>query len=167
MSGSAKTGDVLPDHPVKRTIGFSLAKTCKAHRGNVGGLLAEVGLHPGQEMVLIELWQEDGLRGGELAARLGVEPPTITKMLTRLERFDLVERRPDLNDARSFRAYLTAEGRTLEEPVHRIWKAAEERALDGLSADERHAFHELLLKVRSNLEPGFDRDDVDSGGSEV
>ncbi|MDQ3794653.1 MAG: MarR family transcriptional regulator [Actinomycetota bacterium] len=57
--------------------------------------MAEVELHVGQEMVLIELWREDGLRGGELAERLGVVSPTVTKMLRRLERCGLVSRRRD------------------------------------------------------------------------
>ncbi len=141
---------------IKENTSYTLAKTCKAHRVAVGGLLAEVSLHPGQEMVLVELWQDDGLRGGELATRLAVEPPTITKMLRRLETCGLVERRPDPEDARSFRVHLTNEGRELEKPVHRIWEAAETKVLAGLSSDERDTLRELLLKVRANLEPGFE-----------
>lgn len=141
-------------HPVKRLTSFTLAKTCKAHRGNIGALLAEHGLHVGQEMVLVELWQEDGLRGGELAVRLGVEPPTITKMLRRLEGCGLVERRPDPSDARSFRVRLTARGRSLEAPVADCWTRAEERLLDGMSAEERRVFQELLGRARANLEQG-------------
>lgn len=138
-------------HPVKKTTGFALAKVCKAHRGSVGGMLAEVGLHVGQEMVLIELWQADGLRGGELACRLGVEPPTVTKMLRRLEDFGLVERCPDPADARSFRVYLTEEGRGLEGPVLRRWNRAEERTFGGLDPSERRELGRLLNKVRAGL----------------
>ena len=138
-------------HPVKETTGFALAKVCKAHRGSVGGMLAEVGLHVGQEMVLIELWQADGLRGGELACRLGVEPPTVTKMLRRLEDFGLVERRPDPADARSFRVHLTEEGRALEGPVLRRWERAEERTFGGLDPSERRELGRLLNKVRAGL----------------
>ena len=54
---------------IKESASFALAKVCKAHRANIGGLLAEHGLHVGQEMVLMELWEDDGLRGGELAVR--------------------------------------------------------------------------------------------------
>ncbi len=125
---------MIRDRSIKETTGFTLAKVCRAHRGKVGELLAEVGLHVGQEMVLIELWREDGLRGGELAERLGVEPPTVTKMLRRLERCGLVSRRQDSEDARSFRVYLTDEGRALEEPVVRCWESVEEKALAGMSA---------------------------------
>ena len=139
-------------HPVKETTGFALAKVCRAHRGNVGGMLAEFGLHVGQDMVLIELWQADGLRGGELACRLGVEPPTITKMLRRLENFGLVERRPDPVDARSFRVYLTREGRDLEDPVSRRFVRAEEKTLAGLDPSERRELARLLAKMRAGFE---------------
>lgn len=145
---------VVRKHPVKERTGFALAKVCKAHRGNVGDLLAEHGLHVGQEMVLVELWESDGLRGGELAARLGVEPPTVTKMLRRLEGCGLVERRPDPSDARSFRVYLTDRGRDLEGPVAGCWERAEGRLLAGLGEEERRTFHELLVRVRSSLDPG-------------
>ena len=106
-------------------------------------------------MVLLELWQEDGLRGGELAARLGVEPPTVTKMLRRLEGCGLVERSQDPTDARSFRAHLTERGRALEESVALCWARAEERTLAGISAGERRTFRKLLIRVRSNLDPAF------------
>ena len=62
-------------HPIRQNTSFALAKVCRAHRTHVGELLAEHGLHVGQEMALVELWQDDGLRCGDLADRLGVEPP--------------------------------------------------------------------------------------------
>jgi MarR family transcriptional regulator, organic hydroperoxide resistance regulator len=110
---------------------------------------------PGQEMVLIELRDQDGLRGGELAERLGVEAPTITKMLRRLENCGFVERRQDLKDARCFRVYLTEEGRSLEEPVARCWEKVEEEAFAGMSVGERRNFHRLLTKVWANRDPNF------------
>jgi DNA-binding MarR family transcriptional regulator len=142
-------------HPVKETTGYTLAKAGRAHRRNVGELLAEVGLHVGQETVLIELWEQDGLRGGELADKLGVEAPTVTKMVRRLERSALVERRRDPEDARSFRVYLTGEGRSLEGPVSRCWERVEEEAFAGMSVGERRNLHRLLAKVRANLDPNF------------
>jgi DNA-binding MarR family transcriptional regulator len=142
-------------HPIRQNTSFALAKVCRAHRAYVGELLAEHGLHVGQEMVLVELWQDDGLRGGDLADRLGVEPPTITKMVRRLEACSLVERRADPEDARSLRVYLTGEGRALEEPVLRCWGRAEQTVLGGMNARDRQTFRRLLDRVRSNLEPEF------------
>ena len=142
-------------HPIRQNTSFALAKVCRAHRAYVGELLAEHGLHVGQEMVLVELWQDDGLRGGELAERLGVEPPTITKMLRRLETCGLVERRADPEDARSLRVYLTGQGWSLEEPVVRCWKRAEQTVLSGINARDRLTIRRLLDRVKSNLDSGF------------
>ena len=151
-----ETHAVAPEiHPIRQNTSFALAKVCRAHRAHVGELLAEHGLHVGQEMVLLELWQDDGLRGGELAERLGVEPPTITKMLRRLETCGLVERRADQEDARSLRVYLTDKGRALEEPVLGCWERAEQTVLAGMNARDRQTFRRLLDRVKSNLDPGF------------
>jgi DNA-binding MarR family transcriptional regulator len=144
-----------PVHPITQNASFALAKVCRAHRVHVGELLAEHGLHVGQEMVLVELWQDDGLRGGALAERLGVEHPTITKMLRRLEACGLVERRADPEDARSLRVYLTGKGRELRVPVMRCWERAERTVLAGMNARERGTFRRLLDRVRSNLDPEF------------
>jgi DNA-binding MarR family transcriptional regulator len=142
-------------HPIRQNTSFTLAKVCRAHRTHVGELLAEHGLHVGQEMVLVELWQDDGLRGGDLADRLGVEPPTITKMLRRLESCGLVERRADEEDARSLRVYLTGRGRALEESVVRCWERAEQTVLAGMNARDRQTFRRLLDRVKDNLDRGF------------
>ncbi len=142
-------------HPIRQNTSFALAKVCRAHRAHVGELLAEHGLHVGQEMVLVELWQEDGLRGGDLAERLGVEHSTVTKMLRRLEACGFLERRADVEDARSLRVYLTRQGRALEGPVARCWERAEQTVLAGMNARDRQTFRRLLDRVKSNLDPEF------------
>ena len=136
---------------VEASTGYLLAKVCRAHRGNVGALLSGVGLHVGQEMVLLELWKEDGLKGGELAARLRVEPPTVTRMLQRLEGCGLVERRRDPGDARSFRVHLTQKGRDLEGPVAERWGRIEAQAFEGMSEEEKLLLRGLLARLRGNL----------------
>ena len=132
---------------IKETTGYTLAKACRARRGNVGEPLAEVGLHVGREMVLIELWEQDGLRGGELAEKLGVEPPTITKTLRRLEGCGLVERRQELPGVPHPRRSLPR--RT------RCWERVEEGTFAGMSVGERRNLRRLLTKVRANLDPNF------------
>ena len=137
--------------PIEETAGFALAKACRAHRAAVGATLGEVGLHVGQEMVLLELWREDGLKGGELAARLRVEPPTVTRMLQRLESCGLVQRRRDPDDARGVRVYLTERGRALEGPVTERWSEVEKKAFEGMGEEEKVLLRGLLAQVRENL----------------
>ena len=145
MIGSGRTT------PVEETTSFALAKACRAHRVSVGAELARLGLHVGQEMVLLELWREDGLKGGELAARLRVEPPTVTRMLQRLEACGLVKRSRDPEDARSLRVYLTPAGRNLQDPVAETWARIEEETFQGMSEKEKQLFRSYLARVRQNL----------------
>ncbi len=137
--------------PIGETTGYLLARACKAHRGSVGATLAQVGLHVGQEMVLSHLWRRDGLTPSELADRLGVEPPTVTNMLSRMERAGLLERCRDPQDARCTRVYLTERGRELREPVEHRWRAVQERAFAGITAKEEALLRELLARVHDNL----------------
>jgi len=138
--------------PMKETTGFALAKACRAHRASVGAALAPMGLHVGQEMFLLELWREDGLKMGELAGRLRVEPPTVTRMLQRLENCGLVERRRDTDDARGIRVYLTEKGRALEGPVTGCWDGVEARTFGGMSEEEKRVLRGLLDRIRANLD---------------
>jgi MarR family transcriptional regulator, organic hydroperoxide resistance regulator len=139
---------------IGETTGYMLARVCKAHRGSVGDALAEVGLHVGQEMVLLRLWQQDGLTPSELAGALGVEPPTVTNMLSRMERAELLERCRDPKDARCTRVYLTEKGRELREPVERCWDRVEERAFAGVSSEEKMLLRDLLTRLHDNLTRG-------------
>jgi DNA-binding MarR family transcriptional regulator len=136
---------------IGETTGYLLARVCKAHRGTVGDAVAEVGLHVGQEMVLLHLWQRDGLTPSELAGALGVEPPTVTNMLSRMEKAGLLERCRDSRDARCTRVYLTEKGRELREPVERRWEAVEERAFAGVTTEEDALLRDLLARLHDNL----------------
>src|SRR6266487_4737630 len=98
----------------------------------VSDAFAELGLHLGQDLLLGELWEDDGLSQSELIARLGVEPPTMTKMLQRMERAGLLRRERAPAGGRVWRVYLTERGRALERPVREIRAEVERRLLAGL-----------------------------------
>jgi MarR family transcriptional regulator, organic hydroperoxide resistance regulator len=140
--------------PIGETTGYLLARVCKAHRGGVGATLAELGLHVGQEMVLSHLWRQDGMTPSELAERLGVEPPTVTNMLSRMEKAGFLERCRDTGDARCTRVYLTEKGRELREPVEQRWEEVQERAFAGITADEEALLRDVLVKIHDNLTRG-------------
>ncbi len=106
------------------------------HRDNLGFLLAKATqrwnelLHAGFERegyghvrpsygaILVPLFEEDGLRLGELAKRARLSKQTMTTMVRLLEREKLVRSRPDIEDGRATRVFLT-------EPARRFRPAAE------------------------------------------
>lgn len=136
------------------TIGYLLAHVCKAHHVRARALLDEIGLYRGQQFVLCALWQEEGLTHSELAERLHVHPATVSNALKRMERTGFLERRPDREDQRVSRVYLTEAGREIRGAVERVWTALEERTLEGFSAEECETLERLLERVRENLEEG-------------
>lgn len=131
---------------------YLLVRAAKAHRGLVAQGLSDLGLHVGQELVLAQLWREDGLRHSQLAERLGVERPTVTKVLKGMERGELVTREPDAADARASRVWLTERGRILRDPVEQVWWAAERATLQGLDPGEGDLLQRALSRMLVDLE---------------
>jgi DNA-binding MarR family transcriptional regulator len=138
--------DVIED-----TISFLLAQVCKAHRNAANTALQGVELYVGQEMVLFQLTQEDGLTQTHLAERMCIEAPTLTRMLQRMERDQIIKRLPDSDDARISRVYLTEHARSLQPRIEACWMGLEQQTLAGLTQEERLLLRRLLLQVRSNL----------------
>ena len=138
-------------HPLDDYIGYRILQIHRAHRSRAEAALNQLGLHTGQEMLLFHLWNEEGLTQSQLVEQLCVEPPTVTKMLQRLEQAGLVERRQDAEDARVSRVYLTPKGRVLKAQVKAIWDNLESLTVRGLSEVEKALMRRLLDQVNDNL----------------
>jgi DNA-binding MarR family transcriptional regulator len=140
------------DHRAQEeTISFLLNTICRAQRSHVSDALAQLGLYAGQENFLWQLWREDGLTQSQMVERMCVQPPTVSKMLDRMEKAGLVTRRPDPDDSRVTRVYLTGQGRAIEHGVCDTWCGMEDRLTANLSTEERVLLRRLLLQVRENL----------------
>ncbi|WP_249691349.1 MarR family transcriptional regulator [Stappia sp. WLB 29] len=135
----------------KKSVTFRLAQTAKAQRSRAGIHLSRIGLHPGQEAVLKVLSEDDGQTMSQLAAVLSVQPPTITKMVTRLSAQGFLRRAASETDGRLARVFLTDEGRALVETIDRAWKRLEREALTGLDEKDRKKLRKLLRQVEKNL----------------
>jgi DNA-binding MarR family transcriptional regulator len=133
-------------------LNLLLIRAARAHRVRLGRLLAELGLHPGQEGLLMQLWAQDGQTQAQLAAALGVEAPTITKMVARMEAHGLVARHADDADRRASRVYLTAEGKRLKRPVERAWKKLAEEMTAELSERQQGSLRAGLRSAVHNLQ---------------
>lgn len=117
----------------------------------MGRRLAALGLHPGQDALLRLLWAEDGQRQTRLAEGLQVEPPTVTKMLQRMEAAGLVTRKVDKTDGRVSLVKLTAKGKRLQPKVEAATTEVIRAATRGISAKEAATLADTLDKVTANL----------------
>ena len=137
--------------PEYESINFLLGMICRAQRGKMSEALTEIGLYAGQEMFLWQLWRQDGLTQSQMVERMCVQPPTVSKMLDRLEKAGLVKRRPDSEDIRISRVYLTEQGHRSQRAVRDIWTSIEQRLIEGLTLEERIVLRRLLLQVHENV----------------
>lgn len=109
------------------------------------------GVRGGQQFILRALWEEDGLTPGEIARRLGLATPTVTKATHRMAAAGLVVRRPHPTDRRLVRIHLSERGAALRKEIHDEMRALSERALAGFTDPERARFIDFLERLRDNL----------------
>jgi DNA-binding MarR family transcriptional regulator len=137
------------DH--RRTITHRLAQAAHAYRVRAGGQLARINLHSGQESLLKALADSDGLSMSDLAAVLGVQPPTITKMISRLAAQDYVERRISTGDGRQAQVFLTERGKHAIAMIDKVWKRIEKTAVAEIDEKDRKRLRKLLRQIERNL----------------
>ena len=77
--------------------------------------LKEMGITYPQYLVLMTLWEEDGMAVNDIAKHLLLETTTVTPLLQRMEQAGLLTRKRDAEDERRRIVTLTPKGRQLEE----------------------------------------------------
>lgn len=109
------------------------------------------GVRSGQQFILRCLWETDGLTPGEIARRLELATPTVTRAATRMEAAGLLRRSPHPTDARLVRLVLTDRGRELEAVIAEEMRRLSEKALRGLTTEEQSQLLRFLHTVRTNV----------------
>jgi MarR family transcriptional regulator, organic hydroperoxide resistance regulator len=130
---------------------LGIGHVCRLHYIRAHQLLERLDLYRGQPKVLYALWAEEGLSHTELAARIHVSAPTVTKMVQRLVKAGMLVRREDPEDQRVSRIYLTEAGRAIRSEVERTWAQLDAESLSGFSVEERTQFVAYLMRVEQNL----------------
>ncbi|WP_440995840.1 MarR family winged helix-turn-helix transcriptional regulator [Arhodomonas sp. SL1] len=97
--------------------------------------------------VLAVLEAEGTVSAGAVARRAGMEPPRVTRAITRLRERGLIWRRTDPADHRVARLGLTAAGQECLDTLHGLDSDAPERLLGGLSETQRQAISLLLARL--------------------
>ncbi len=106
---------------------------------------------PPQWGVLSALLEEDGLTIGALSQKRGLDPPTMTGIVKRLEQVKLVERVHDREDRRVVRVSLTEEGHDLMCFLPAAVVAFSQTALQGISGEKQQEMLLLLQQTIANL----------------
>ena len=133
------------------SVGWLLNNAARLTARRLSTKLAGYNVTPPQWGVLVALWEQDGLSLSELAKRSFFDGPTMTGIVDRLEKANMVERRRESTDRRVISVYLTDEGRLLQEQLPTLSEEANQEALDGLSAAEVEGFVRTLRRIIANL----------------
>jgi len=121
------------------------------HRALAGALLAPLGLHPGQEVLLLELDAEGPRTQGQLATASGCEPPTITNSVRKLEAAGLVVRNPSSTDGRVTIVELSDRGQALLPDLKWAWEQLAERTVAGLTTTPLNELSDALVDLAASL----------------
>ena len=86
---------------------------------------------------LTELLAAHGIAQGQLAALLGLEKSTVSRLAAGLESKGWIRRGRDHQNHRYVRLYLTPQGRAVADRIWQAWQSRQARILAGLTAEER------------------------------
>jgi len=142
---------------------FALYRASRAVIRAYGPLLEPLGLTYPQYLVLLTLWEEDGVPVKRLGDCLALDSATLTPLLKRLEQRGIVERQRDPEDERVVRIRLTPDGKALREKARRIPAELTSRTGCDVTDDRAVArlarLREELTALADRLEP----QDADAG----
>jgi MarR family transcriptional regulator, organic hydroperoxide resistance regulator len=130
---------------------FAVYSTAHAFNRVYKPLLDRLGLTYPQYLVMLVLWERDGLSVTEIGERLFLDSGTLTPLLKRMEAAHLVKRTRSAKDERQVLVALTAQGAGLRDKAKAIVPPA---ILDatGCSLGELTDLHGKLVKLREKLD---------------
>lgn len=144
----------LPTVARKGPISYALFRMAREHRNFVSSLLRPLGLFVGQDILLMHLMEKEGITQTDLIEQIGLDPSTLTKMLSRLEKTGLVTKKPGSSDRRVMEVYLTESGKSLKPHLEKMWQDLEKRTLGQFTAEEKGILYGMLKKMEGSLKTG-------------
>jgi DNA-binding MarR family transcriptional regulator len=145
-----------PDPALDDLLCFDLYAAQRAVVAAYRPVLAELGLTYPQYLVLVLLWERDGLAIKELATRLRLDHATLTPLLRRMEQAGLVARERSLLDERSVTVRLVPRGEALREHQDTVRCAIADAM--GLDVEAARRLAQQLREVSDHLGAAAARD---------
>lgn len=136
----------------RERIGFDLSRMARLWRSRLDERLAPLGLTQAKWVILLHLSQSDGvLPQRELVDRVGVEGPTLVRVLDGLERLNLIERHDSPTDRRAKTVHLTAAAQPILGTIMRIAAELRGEILDGIDDAELAVCLRVFSRMASNI----------------
>ncbi len=135
----------------EESLGFLVNDVSRLMRRNYNRRAQGLGLSLAQWRALAFLSRQEGVKQVTLAESLEIQPITLARLIDRLEEAGLVTRRPDPDDRRAIRLYLTSQAQPLLEQMWELATKTHEDALADLSEKASDALIKSLLQIKQSL----------------
>jgi DNA-binding MarR family transcriptional regulator len=138
--------------PTRDNLGFALAKASQRWNELLAEAFSDRGfpeVRPAYGSVLLPLFEEDGLRMGQIAERSRLAKQTITTLIRLMERDGLVSRQRDPDDARAFRVRLSDRSREFAPAAAAVVADLEELVKGRLGPRQHRSLKHGLTEVMS------------------
>lgn len=136
-------------------VSSAIFRVARVHKALAGRLLRDLGLHPGQELVMMTLWEQGPQRQVDLANTLDTDAPTMTRSIARLERAGLVNRTRSATDRRSVIVAATPKSQPMKAAVGRAWAELERATVGTMPAAHVSAAQDVLAELESSLTTAY------------
>ena len=133
-----------------KNVGYLLKDVSRRYVARFERHAAEVSLTLMQCKVLLHLSRNEGVSQVRLCELTDVEPMMMVRILDRMEADKLLERRPDPDDRRARRLYLTRKAAPILDEIERISEVTRNEFFAGVSKADREAFLKVLEHVHGN-----------------
>lgn len=143
----------------ENSMGFVVNGTAKAFQRSFDiELRKSVGVTLSQWRVVGALMQQPGLTQKELADKVGIESATLVPIIDKMEKENLLKRKPDSNDRRVNRIYLTSKTDSLWESMTECALKIRKSSTRNISDADIQTTLETLRKISKNLTTFSDLD---------
>ncbi|SDT29940.1 MarR family winged helix-turn-helix transcriptional regulator [Bradyrhizobium canariense] len=133
---------------------FAVYSTAHAFNRVYKPLLDRLGLTYPQYLVMLVLWERDGVPVRDIGERLFLDSGTLTPLLKRLEAADLIKRTRSTEDERQVLIALTSQGHALREKARTVPQSI--LAASACSVGELSALKNDLIALRDRLNAALD-----------
>ncbi|MEU3460690.1 MarR family winged helix-turn-helix transcriptional regulator [Streptomyces sp. NPDC006733] len=140
-----------PSTALQGSLSYAVFRLARAHRGHAAGMLRDMNLHPGQELLLMQLFDRDGQTQSELLDAVGLDHSTVSKSLRRMQEAGLLTREPAEHDRRVMVVHLTDQGRAMQQPIADMWRSLEEISVRDLTAEQIAAFTATAYTIEQSV----------------
>jgi MarR family transcriptional regulator for hemolysin len=134
-------------------IGFLIRRIGRLWRREADQALLDHGLSQATALPLVVLsrWGKS-VRQGVLAEEMGIEGPSLVRLIDLLQAEGLVERREDPTDRRAKMLHLTALGQTKAEEVNRVLRRVRAYLLKDISSEDLAVTFEALRSIEQRAD---------------